>query len=105
MPTVIAIPIGSHITETEPRSADLIFKFREALSVRTGLALQYDGAAVRYHQPSPDQKYSILAEGDLAVVGADEIRSLRDQQEPAEDVDWSAEVRAGRLRVGAAMVT
>jgi hypothetical protein len=32
---------------------DLVFEACEALSVRTGLALQYDGEAVRHDQPRP----------------------------------------------------
>src|SRR6266436_2013648 len=62
---------------------DLVFEAGEALSVSAGLTLQHDGAAVRHDQPRPDQEYTVLAEGDLAVIGADELRALRDQQEPA----------------------
>src|SRR6266481_184953 len=62
---------------------DLVFEAGEALSVSAGLTLQHDGAAVRHDQPRPDQEYAILAEGDLAVIDADELRALRDEQEPA----------------------
>src|SRR5215471_395302 len=69
--------------EPAPMLIDLIFKAGETLSVGAGLALQYDGAAVRHDQPRPDQKDAILAEGDLAVIGTDELGPLWDQQEPA----------------------
>src|SRR6266446_1517238 len=69
--------------EPAPVLIDLVFKTREALSVGAGLALQYDRTAVRHDQPRPYQQHTILTEGDLAVIGADELRALRDQQEPA----------------------
>src|SRR5262252_1520877 len=74
---------GGRHGEPAPMLIDLIFKAGETLSVGAGLALQYDGAAARHDQPRPHQKDAILAEGDLAVIGADELRALRDQQELA----------------------
>jgi hypothetical protein len=45
--------------------------------VGAGLAFEDDGAAVRHDEPGPDQKHARLTERDLAVVDADQSRSLR----------------------------
>jgi hypothetical protein len=48
-----------------------------------GLALQHNGAPVRHDQPCPGQHNAILTEGNLAVVEADELGTLWDEQKPA----------------------
>src|SRR5260370_41094922 len=50
------------------------------LLVSAGLALQHDRSSVRHEEPRPDQKHAILPEGDVAVVGADKLRALRDEE-------------------------
>jgi hypothetical protein len=59
---------------------DLVFEACKSLPVGTGLAHQHDGAAIRHEQPGPDQKHPVLPERDLAVIEADKLRSLRDEQ-------------------------
>src|SRR5260370_30877389 len=48
--------------------------------VGAGLALQDDRSSVGDEEPRPDQKHAILPEGDVAVVGADKLRALRDEE-------------------------
>jgi hypothetical protein len=56
---------------------DLVFEADEALRIGRTLAFQYDGAAVRHDQPRLHQEQAVLSEGDLAVIGADELCALR----------------------------
>src|SRR5713226_3903218 len=89
---------------------DLVLEAGESLRVCTGLALQHDGAPVRHDQPRPDQEHAILSERDLTVIGADELRSLRDEEIPAGwavvdvlghlscDLAWEIRANAGDKR-------
>ena len=63
-----------------PMVVDLVLEAGKALRVGAGLALQHDRAAVRHDQPRPDQEHAILSERNLAVVGADQLRALRDEE-------------------------
>jgi hypothetical protein len=65
---------------------DFIFKPGEPLRVGAWLAFQHDGASVWHEQPGPNEEHAILPEGDLAVIGAGELRALRDEEifDPAD---------------------
>lgn len=56
---------------------DFIFQPRISCRIRAWLSLQNDRATIRHDQPSPNQQDTRLAERDLAVVDADQARSLR----------------------------
>jgi hypothetical protein len=60
-----------------PVVIDVVLEAGKSLRIGAGLALQHDRAAIRHDQPRPDQEHAILAERNLAVVGADQLRSLR----------------------------
>src|SRR6516164_7831396 len=59
---------------------DFILKSGKPLGVSAGLALQHDGASVWHDQPRPDQKHSVLPKRNLAIISADQLRSLRDEK-------------------------
>jgi hypothetical protein len=75
-----------------------------ACLVGAGHSFQHDGSIVGQDEAVPDQQDAPLAEADAAVVGADQARTLRDEQMPArravEDVcrdlgsDLARQVRA-----------
>ena len=52
----------------------------ESGSVRAGLALENDRAAVRQDEPVPSEQHAGLTGGDLTVILADQPSPLRDQQ-------------------------
>jgi hypothetical protein len=51
--------------------------FQSMDRVRTWLSLQNDRTTIRHDQATPNQQDARLAERDLAVVDADQARSLR----------------------------
>src|SRR5262249_36079927 len=59
---------------------DLVLETGVAFGVGAGLTLQNDGAAVRKNEPGPYEENARLTEGDLAVVDADELRALWNEQ-------------------------
>src|SRR3546814_3784861 len=66
-------------------SSDLtVLKAGEALRIGTGLPFQHNRATVRQDQPVPDQQHPPLAEGDAAVVLADQPCSLRSEEHTSE---------------------
>src|SRR3546814_17851692 len=84
-------------------SSDLtVLKAGEALRIGTGLPFQHNRATVRQDQPVPDQQHPPLAEGDAAVVLADQPCSLRHEQETARRavVDGQNGRASCRERVG-----
>ena len=74
---------------------DLVLDAGEPLRVGAGLALQHDRPAIRHDQPRPDQEHAVLSERDMAVIDADELRSLRDEKVFA---GWSWSVPEARAR-------
>src|SRR5207244_6080644 len=76
---------GGSPKESRPVMVDLILETRKALCVRTGLAFQHNRAAIRHDESRPDEQDSVLPEGDLAIVYADELRAL-----------WNEEISPGR---------
>jgi hypothetical protein len=79
-PMPITVDSAAPHEEPAPMLIDLVFETVEALPVGSGLAFQYDGAAARQDQSRPHQEPAVLSEGDLAVIGADELRALRDHE-------------------------
>jgi len=72
--------------ESRPMMVDLILETRKALRVRARLALQDDRAAIRHDEPCPDEQDAVLPERDLAIVSADKLRAL-----------WNEEISSTRL--------
>ena len=62
-----------------PMIVDLVLKTRITAGVCPLLSFQNDRSAVRHDQPGPHQQHPRLAECDLAVIDADQARTLRDQ--------------------------
>ena len=62
---------------------DLVLETGIAFGISTGLSLQHDGAAVGKDHPRPHQQHARLPERDLAVVDADELGALRNEQIPS----------------------
>ena len=59
---------------------DLVLEAGIAGGVGAGLPLQHDRGSIGHDEPGPDEEHAPLAEGDGAVVLADELRALRDEQ-------------------------
>jgi hypothetical protein len=59
---------------------DLVFESGIAARVGARLAFKDNGSPIRHDQPRPDEQQARLAEGDGAVVLADQPRAPRDQQ-------------------------
>jgi hypothetical protein len=70
---------GRH-EQPAPVLIHLILESGKSLRVGTGLALEHDGAPVRHDQARPDQEQTVLSKRNLAVVEANELRSLRNEQ-------------------------
>ena len=58
---------------------DLILETGVTTGVCALLPLQHDRATVRHDQPGPHQQHPRLTERDLAIINADQSRSLRNK--------------------------
>ena len=92
--------------EIPPVVINVIFQPGIAGSVRTGLALQHDGAAIGQNQAVPDEQDAALPELHTGVILADDARSLRNQQQRAGRavIDIFRDLRgdlAGKVRADA----
>jgi hypothetical protein len=56
---------------------DLVLEADEARRIGRRRAFQYDGAAICHDQPRLHPEQAVLSEGDLALIGADELCALR----------------------------
>src|SRR5260370_29126108 len=58
---------------------DLVFEARISGAVSARLSFNKDRATVRHDKSCPNQEHARLTERDLAVIDADQTRSLRDE--------------------------
>lgn len=58
---------------------DAILQPSISFSVRTWLALDHDGTAIRQNEPVPDQQNTALTETDAVVVLTDQACALRSE--------------------------
>jgi hypothetical protein len=63
--------------EFTPVVIDLVFKTSISGGISTWLAFEHNGASVRQNEPSPYQEHAGLPKCDLAIVTADQSRTLR----------------------------
>src|SRR3546814_13243199 len=77
-----------------------ILQVGEASAVRAGQALENDRAAVRHDETVPSEQHAGLPGGDLAIVLADQPRTLRNEQNAARGAVKDIGHRSEERRVG-----